>query len=127
MNYTYGTPTTGLHRTVVVVVHGQYPQGPLQSDLKYCQVADQAARQAVTQITAPAGKAATLAKSHCKNQYMDLQMAQYTQCVPQAHQTVAAAVHVTKTVVMDAPALLMALVSATSVPLAVWVDRPTGT
>jgi hypothetical protein len=56
----------------VVVALGQCPQGPLQSDLKYCQVADQAARQAVTQITAPAVKAATLAKSHCKNQWLVL-------------------------------------------------------
>jgi hypothetical protein len=36
-------------------------------------------------------------------------MAQHIQSAPQAHQTVAAAVHVTKIVVMDAPALLMAL------------------
>jgi hypothetical protein len=41
---------------------------------------------------------------------MDLQMAQYTQCVPQARQIVAAAVHVTKIAAMDAPALSMALV-----------------
>jgi hypothetical protein len=40
---------------------------------------------------------------------MDLQMAQYTQCVPQARQIVAVAVHVTKIAAMDAPALLMAL------------------
>jgi hypothetical protein len=40
---------------------------------------------------------------------MDLQMVQYTQSVPQAHRTVAAAVHVIKIVVMDAPALLTAL------------------
>jgi hypothetical protein len=40
---------------------------------------------------------------------MDLQMAQHTQCVLLAHQTVAAAVHVIKIVVMDAPVLLMAL------------------
>jgi hypothetical protein len=58
---------------------------------------------------------------------MDLQMAQYTQCVPQARQTVAAAVHVTKIAVTDAPVLLMALVSATSVPLVAWADQPTGT
>jgi hypothetical protein len=58
---------------------------------------------------------------------MDLQMAQYTRCVLLDHQTVAAAVHVIKIAVMDAPALLMALVSATSVPLVAWVDRPTGT
>jgi hypothetical protein len=58
---------------------------------------------------------------------MVLQMVQYTQCVLQAHQTVAAAVHVTKIVVMDAPVLLMALVSATSVPLAAWADQPHGT
>ena len=47
---------------------------------------------------------------------MDLQMAQYTQCVPQARQIVAAAVHVTKIVVMDAPVLSTALALATSVP-----------
>jgi hypothetical protein len=58
---------------------------------------------------------------------MDLQMAQYTQYVPQAHQTVAAAVHVTKIVVMDAPALSMALVSAISVPSVAWVGRLHGT
>jgi hypothetical protein len=40
---------------------------------------------------------------------MDLQMARYTRCVLLVHQTVAAAVHVIKIVVMDAPALLMAL------------------
>jgi hypothetical protein len=40
---------------------------------------------------------------------MDLQTAQYTQCVPQARQIVAAAVHVTKIAAMDAPALSMAL------------------
>jgi hypothetical protein len=40
---------------------------------------------------------------------MDLQMAQYTQYVPLGHQTVAAAVHVTKIVDMDAPVLSMAL------------------
>jgi hypothetical protein len=37
-------------------------------------------------------------------------MAQYIQYVLRAHQTVAAAVHVTKIAVMDAPALSMALV-----------------
>jgi hypothetical protein len=58
---------------------------------------------------------------------MDLQMAQYTQCVPQARQIVAAAVHVTKIAVMDVPALLTALVSATSVPLVAWVDQLRGT
>jgi hypothetical protein len=58
---------------------------------------------------------------------MDLQMAQHTQCVPQDHQIVAAAVHVIKIAVTDAPALLMALASATSVLLVAWVDRPTGT
>jgi len=36
-------------------------------------------------------------------------MAQYTLYVPQARQIVAAAVHVTKIAVMDAPVLLMAL------------------
>jgi hypothetical protein len=40
---------------------------------------------------------------------MDLQMALYILYVPLAHRIVAAAVHVTKIVVMDAPALLMAL------------------
>jgi membrane protein required for beta-lactamase induction len=58
---------------------------------------------------------------------MDLQMAQYTQCVPQDRQTVAAAVHVTKIAVTDAPALSMALVSATSVPLVAWVGQLHGT
>jgi hypothetical protein len=43
------------------------------------------------------------------------------------HQTVAAAVHVIKIAVMDAPALSMALASAISVLLVAWVDRPTGT
>jgi hypothetical protein len=109
MNYTYGTPAIGVLKTEAVVALGQYPQGPLRSDLKYCQVVAQVAHQAVTMITALAVKAATLAKSHCKNQYMDLQTAQYTQCVPQARQIVAAAVHVTKIAAMDAPALSMAL------------------
>jgi hypothetical protein len=68
MNYTYGTPTTGHQRMAVVVALGQYPQALLQSDLKYCQVVAQAARQVVTQITAPAVKAATTAQEHCKNQ-----------------------------------------------------------
>jgi hypothetical protein len=40
---------------------------------------------------------------------MVLQMVQHIQCVLLDHQTVAAAVHVIKIVVMDAPALLMAL------------------
>jgi hypothetical protein len=40
---------------------------------------------------------------------MDLQMAQYTQCVLLAHQIVAVAVHVTRIADMAAPALLMAL------------------
>ena len=54
-------------------------------------------------------------------------MAQYTRCVLLDHQTVAAAVHVIKIAVMDAPALSMALASAISVLLVAWVDRPTGT
>jgi hypothetical protein len=58
---------------------------------------------------------------------MALQMAQYTRCVLLAHRPVAAAVHVTKIAVMDAPVLLMALVSATSVPSAAWVDQHHGT
>ena len=40
---------------------------------------------------------------------MALRMVRYTQYVLLVHQIVAAAVHVIKTVVMDAPALLMAL------------------
>jgi hypothetical protein len=40
---------------------------------------------------------------------MDSQMARYTQCALLVHQIVAAAVHVIKIVVMDAPALLMVL------------------
>jgi hypothetical protein len=43
------------------------------------------------------------------------------------HLIVAAAVHVTKIAVMDAPALLMALVSAISVPLVAWADQLHGT
>jgi hypothetical protein len=58
---------------------------------------------------------------------MVLQMVQHIQCVLLDHQTVAAAVHVIKIVVMDAPALLMALASATSVPLVAWVDQLHGT
>ena len=87
----------------------QFPQAPHQSNLKYYQAVAQVAHQAVTVITASAGKVAITAKEPCKNQYMDLQMAQYTQCVLLAHQIVAAAVHVIKIVVMDAPVLLMAL------------------
>jgi hypothetical protein len=40
---------------------------------------------------------------------MDLQMVLYTRCVLLDHLIVAAAVHVTKIAVMDAPVLLMAL------------------
>jgi hypothetical protein len=58
---------------------------------------------------------------------MGLQMVQYTQFVLPAHQTVAAAVHVIKIVVMDAPVLLMALVSATSVLSVVWAVQLHGT
>ena len=54
-------------------------------------------------------------------------MAQHTPCVPLVHRIVAAAVHVIKIVVMDAPALLMALVSATSVPSVAWADQLHGT
>jgi hypothetical protein len=68
MNYTYGTPAIGVQRMVVVVALGQCPQGPLQSDLKYCQVVAQVAHQVVTVITALAAKAATTAQEHCKNQ-----------------------------------------------------------
>ena len=67
------------------------------------------AHQVVTMITVVGVKVAIMAQEHYKNQCMVLQMAQPIQSVLQAHQTVAAAVHVTKTVVMDAPALLMAL------------------
>jgi hypothetical protein len=58
---------------------------------------------------------------------MVLLMVQYTQCVLLDHLIVAAAVHVIKIVVMDAPVLLMALASVTSVPLVAWADRPHGT
>jgi hypothetical protein len=58
---------------------------------------------------------------------MDLQMARYTQSVLQARRIVAAAVHVIKIVDMDAPALLMALVSAISVPLEAWAGQLLGT
>ena len=67
------------------------------------------AHQVATLILVQAGKAAITAKEHCKNQYMDLQMVQHIQYVPQDHLIVAAAVHVTKIAVMDAPVLLMAL------------------
>jgi hypothetical protein len=77
--------------------------------LKYCQVAAQVAHQVVTTTTAMVAKVVIMVKEHCKNQCITLQMAQYTQYVLQAHQTVAAAVHVIKIVVMDAPALSMAL------------------
>ena len=84
-------------------------QGPRRSGLKYCQVVAQVAHQVATMITGVVVKVAIMAQEHCKNQYMGLQMAQYTQFVPQAHQIVAAAVHVTKIVVMDVPVLLTAL------------------
>jgi hypothetical protein len=58
---------------------------------------------------------------------MDLVMVLCTRYVLLAHQTVAAAVHATKIVDMDAPALSMALVSATSVPLAAWAGQLHGT
>ena len=58
---------------------------------------------------------------------MVLQTVQYTQYALLAHRIVAAAVHVIKIVVMDAPALLMALVSVTSVLLVAWVGRLHGT
>ena len=105
----------------------QYLQVSLQLDLKYCQVVAQVAHQVVTMITVLVGKVVITAQGHCKNQCMDSQMAQYTQCVLQARQIVAAAVHVTKIAVMDVPALLMALVSATSVPLEAWVVQLHGT
>jgi hypothetical protein len=55
--YTYGTPAIGVLKTEAVVALLQYPQGPLRSDLKYCQVVAQVAHQVVTMITALAGKA----------------------------------------------------------------------
>jgi hypothetical protein len=58
---------------------------------------------------------------------MDFQMAQHILFVLLDHLTVAAAVHVIKIVVMDAPALSMALASATSVPLVAWAVQPHGT
>jgi hypothetical protein len=61
MKYMYGTPATGVLKTEVVVALLQYPQGPLQSDLKYCQVVAQVAHQAVTQITVLAAKAEIMA------------------------------------------------------------------
>jgi hypothetical protein len=73
-------------------------------------VVAQVAHQAVTMITVSVGKVVITAQEHCKNQYMGLQMVRYTPCVLLAHQTVAAAVHVTKIVVMDAQVLLMELV-----------------
>jgi hypothetical protein len=45
----------------VVVALGQCPQVLLQSDLKYCQVADRAARQVVITITVPEAKVAIMA------------------------------------------------------------------
>jgi hypothetical protein len=68
MKYTYGTSTTGVLKTAAVVVHLQYPQGPLQLDLKYYQAAARVARQAVTMITVPVGKVVITAQGHCKNQ-----------------------------------------------------------
>jgi hypothetical protein len=61
MKYTYGTSTTGVHRMVVVAVLSQYPTGPLQSSLKYCQVVAQVAHQVVTMITGVAVKAEIMA------------------------------------------------------------------
>jgi hypothetical protein len=58
---------------------------------------------------------------------MDLQMVLCTRCVLLDHLIVAVAVHVTKIAVMDAPALLMALVSATSVLLVAWAVQLHGT
>jgi hypothetical protein len=58
---------------------------------------------------------------------MDLQMVLCTRCVLLDHLIVAAAVHVTKIAVMDAPAMSMALVSAISVPLVAWVVQLHGT
>ena len=54
-------------------------------------------------------------------------MAQHILYAPQARQTVAAAVHVTKIAATDAPALSMALDSATSVPSVAWVGQLAGT
>jgi hypothetical protein len=127
MKYMSGIPAIGVLKTAAVVVHSQYPTGPHQLDLKYCQVAARVARQAVTMITVLVGKVVIMAQGHCKNQWMDLQMAQYTQCVLQDRQIVAAVVHVIKIVVMDAPALLMAPASATSVPLVAWAVQRHGT
>jgi hypothetical protein len=68
MKYMSGIPAIGVLKTAAVVVHSQYLQGPHQLDLKYCQVAAQAAPQVVTQITVPVAKAETTAQEHCKNQ-----------------------------------------------------------
>jgi hypothetical protein len=63
--------------------------------LKYYQVVAQVAHQVVTMITELAALAAAMDQKHCKDQCMDLTMATHIQSVPQAHQTVVAAVHVT--------------------------------
>jgi len=63
--------------------------------LKYYQVEAQEAHQVVTMITVLVAQVAVTAQRHYKNQCMDLQTAQHTQCVPLAHQIVAAVVHVT--------------------------------
>jgi hypothetical protein len=109
MKSMYGIPAIGALKMAVHVALLQFLQAPHQSSLKYYQVAAQVAHQVVTTTTALVAKVVIMAKEPCKNQCMDLQMAQYTQYALQAHQTVAAAVHVIKIVAMDAPALSMAL------------------
>jgi hypothetical protein len=61
MKYTCGIPTIGVLKTEVVVALLQYPTGPLQSSLKYCQVVAQVAHQVVTMITAVEAKAGIMA------------------------------------------------------------------
>ena len=109
MKSMYGIPTIGALKMAGNVALLQFLLEPHQSNLKYYQVVAQVAHQVVTVITVLVAKVAITAKEHCKNQCMGLQMAQYTPCVLRAHPIVAAAVHVTKIVAMDAPALLTAL------------------
>jgi hypothetical protein len=109
VKYGFGMVTTGVHRMAANAALLQCLMEQHQLNLKYCQVVAQVAHQVATMITASAGKVAIMAQEHCKNQYMVLQMARYTQCVLLAHQIVAAAVHVTRIVVMDVPVLLTAL------------------
>ena len=109
MKSMYGIPTIGALKTAGNVALLQFPLEPHQSNLKYYQVVARVAHQVVTTTTALAAKVAIMVKEHCKNQCMVLQMAQYTPYALRAHQNVAAAVHVTKIVGMDAPVLSMAL------------------